>query len=215
MLPSALSTASASATLVPFAAQLPTPHHCCVRFAVVVTFHHATLTTRQPLSLTWTGLAPTGTRQLPWRTDSVLMQVEVKSVPHLRRSDNVGESMPQPRPGWANVWQSALRASKPKPLPRKTFPGRACRAADPSASLGMTKGRVSPPCTSGGWWKELQVPPLPSPGFPSTGNLMEPRDLSFFSALSSRLKDSVNPLAVAFPVPSSWFLPLPGHPGCA
>ena len=32
---------------------------------------------------------------------------------------------------------------RPKPaavLCRKTFPGRACRTADPSASLGMTKG---------------------------------------------------------------------------
>jgi hypothetical protein len=37
---------------------------CCVRFAVVVTFHHATLTTRRLLRLTWAGLAPAGTRQL-------------------------------------------------------------------------------------------------------------------------------------------------------
>jgi hypothetical protein len=28
-------------------------------------------------------------------------------------------------------------------LCRKTFPGRACRTADPSATLGMTKGRVA------------------------------------------------------------------------
>jgi len=38
---------------------------------VVVTFHHATLTTRRPLRLTWAGLAPAGTRQLAWRTDSI------------------------------------------------------------------------------------------------------------------------------------------------
>jgi hypothetical protein len=43
---------------------------------------------------------------------------------------------------------------------RKTFPGRAYRTADPSASLGMTKGRVALPCASVGWWREPQIPPL-------------------------------------------------------
>jgi hypothetical protein len=38
---------------------------------VVVTFHHATLTTRRLLRLTWAGLAPAGTRQLAWRTDMI------------------------------------------------------------------------------------------------------------------------------------------------
>ena len=60
--------------------------------------------------------------------------------------------------GLGCVWRSALRASMPRPLPRKTFPGRACRPADPSASLGMTKGRVSLPCASGGWLREQQIP---------------------------------------------------------
>jgi hypothetical protein len=71
--------------------------------------------------------------------DRALMQVQVK-VPRLRRSDNVGKSMPQPWPGWADVWRSALRASRPRPLPRKTFPGKVRRTADPSAALGMTRG---------------------------------------------------------------------------
>ncbi|WP_457811663.1 aldo/keto reductase [Sinorhizobium meliloti] len=41
-----------------------TPHDCCVRFAVVVTSHAATLATGRSLPLTRTGLAPAGTRQL-------------------------------------------------------------------------------------------------------------------------------------------------------
>src|SRR3984893_5460802 len=44
---------------------LPTPQDCCVRFAVVVAFHSATLTTRRALHLTWAGLSPAGSRQLP------------------------------------------------------------------------------------------------------------------------------------------------------
>jgi hypothetical protein len=32
--------------------------------------------------------------------------------------------------------------------------------ADPSASLGMTKGRATLLCASVGWWREQQVPPL-------------------------------------------------------
>ena len=71
--------------------------------------------------------------------DRVLMWVGGESVPRLRRSDIVGESDAPALPGWADVWRSALRASKPTPLPRKTFPGRVRRTADPSATLGMTK----------------------------------------------------------------------------
>lgn len=41
-----------------------TPHDCCVRFAVVVTSHVATLTTGRALPPTRAGLAPAGTRQL-------------------------------------------------------------------------------------------------------------------------------------------------------
>ena len=48
-----------------FAAQYPTPHDCCVRFAMVVAFHSATLATRPALPLTWAGLSPAGSRQLP------------------------------------------------------------------------------------------------------------------------------------------------------
>ena len=45
-------------------AQSHTPHDCCVRFAAVVTFHDATLTTGRALPLTRTGFAPAGSRQL-------------------------------------------------------------------------------------------------------------------------------------------------------
>ena len=45
-------------------AQSHTPHDHCVRFAVVVTFHDATLVTGRALPLTRTGLSPAGTRQL-------------------------------------------------------------------------------------------------------------------------------------------------------
>src|SRR3954451_16868263 len=45
-----------------------TPQDCCVRFAVVVAFHAATLATGRALPLTRTGLSPVGTRQLSWRT---------------------------------------------------------------------------------------------------------------------------------------------------
>jgi hypothetical protein len=49
-------------------AQSHTPQDCCVRFAVVVAFHAATLATGRALPLTRTGLSPVGTRQLSWRT---------------------------------------------------------------------------------------------------------------------------------------------------
>ena len=79
--------------------------------------------------------------------DRVLTQVEVKMCLRLRRSDKVGESMlsgPACRAGLTSAVD--LRASKSRPCPLKTFPGQACRTADPSASLGMTKGRVALPC---------------------------------------------------------------------
>ncbi|MGH7071126.1 MAG: hypothetical protein ACREFO_14095, partial [Acetobacteraceae bacterium] len=41
-----------------------TPYDHCVRFAMVVTFHSATLVTRRALPLTRTGLSPAGSRQL-------------------------------------------------------------------------------------------------------------------------------------------------------
>src|SRR5215210_7765208 len=48
--------------------QSHTPQDYCVRFAVVVAFHAATLATGRALPLTRTGLSPVGTRQLSWRT---------------------------------------------------------------------------------------------------------------------------------------------------
>jgi len=45
-------------------AQSHTPHDHCVRFVVVVTFHNATLVTRQALPLSRAGLSPAGPRQL-------------------------------------------------------------------------------------------------------------------------------------------------------
>src|ERR1035437_1890199 len=48
-----------------FAAQSPTLYNCCVRFAMVVTSHDATLATRRALPPTWAGHSPVGSRQLP------------------------------------------------------------------------------------------------------------------------------------------------------
>jgi hypothetical protein len=45
-------------------AQSHTPNDHCVRFAVVVAFHDATLVTGQALPLSRTGLSPAGPRQL-------------------------------------------------------------------------------------------------------------------------------------------------------
>ena len=64
MLPSTSMTVSAPANFYHFVAQSHTPHDCCVRFAVVVTFHAATLATGRALPLTRAGLSPAGTRQL-------------------------------------------------------------------------------------------------------------------------------------------------------
>ena len=47
-----------------FVAQSHTPNDHCVRFAVVVTFHDATLVTGRALPLSRTGLSPAGPRQL-------------------------------------------------------------------------------------------------------------------------------------------------------
>ena len=64
MLPSTLLTVSASASF--WISWLnPTPHRIAVRFAGTVTGADATLATRRALPLTWAGLAPAGSRQLP------------------------------------------------------------------------------------------------------------------------------------------------------
>jgi hypothetical protein len=49
---------------------------------------------------------------------------------------------------------------------RKTFRREVRGTAEPSASLGMTKGRASPPFRFDGTDDKQQVPPLRSPGFP-------------------------------------------------
>jgi hypothetical protein len=69
MLPSALSTASASAFIALSRLNSPPRNDCCVRFATVVSFRPATLTTGPTLLATRTGLSPAGSRQLSWRTD--------------------------------------------------------------------------------------------------------------------------------------------------
>src|SRR3954447_17975679 len=58
-----------------------TPQDCCVRFAVVVAFHAATLATGRALPLTRTGLSPAGTRQLSWRTNGWPMHSPVNASP--------------------------------------------------------------------------------------------------------------------------------------
>src|SRR3954452_5844987 len=80
MLPSAPLTASALRHSH-FVAQSHTPQDCCVRFAVVVTFHAATLATGRALPLTRTGLSPAGTRQLSWRTNGWPMRSPVNASP--------------------------------------------------------------------------------------------------------------------------------------
>lgn len=70
-----------------FAAQYPTPHNCCVRFAVVVAFHPATLATGRLLHLTRVGLPPTGPCQLSWRTEiTALVGCTFRAYP----SDTIG-----------------------------------------------------------------------------------------------------------------------------
>ena len=81
--------------------------------------------------------------------DRVPMQIELQVCRASWRSDDVGESMPQPcraRLTFLAVGPfEKLRADstglKTQTVSSKTFPGRACGTADPSASLGMTKGR--------------------------------------------------------------------------
>ena len=64
MLPSAVATASAPAiSRISWLNPTPQNDHC-VRFAVVVTFHDATLVTGRALPLSRTGLSPAGPRQL-------------------------------------------------------------------------------------------------------------------------------------------------------
>src|ERR1700683_4046827 len=64
MLPSAMSTASASAIIVLSRLNSSPRNDCCVRFATVVTFRPATLATNRTLLPHWTGLPPAGSRQL-------------------------------------------------------------------------------------------------------------------------------------------------------
>ena len=64
MLPSTDENVSAPAILNIIVAHSHTPNNRCVRFAVVVTSHDATLTIGRALPLTRAGLAPAGTRQL-------------------------------------------------------------------------------------------------------------------------------------------------------
>src|ERR1700689_4213111 len=64
MLPSAMSTASASAIIVLSRLNSSPLNDCCVRFATVVTFRPATLATNRTLLPHWTGLPPAGSRQL-------------------------------------------------------------------------------------------------------------------------------------------------------
>jgi len=63
-------------------AQSHTPQDCCVRFAVVVAFHAATLATGRALPSTRTGLPPVGSRQL--RLAHVAVGTEVTSRPPRR-----------------------------------------------------------------------------------------------------------------------------------
>jgi hypothetical protein len=70
MLPSAYVHDLGLCEFIIFGAQLLTLHDCCVRFAMVVAFHPATLATRRTLLLIWAGLSPAGSRQLSWRTDT-------------------------------------------------------------------------------------------------------------------------------------------------
>jgi len=72
-----------------------------------------------------------------------------------------------PQPGRGHRFPNIVRAlwarhtlTSTASLHRKTFPGRACRTADPSASLGMTKGRVVLPSGFIAWDREQQVAPL-------------------------------------------------------
>jgi len=99
------------------------------------------------------------------------MRVEVKCAAPTALGQCRGNDT-QALPGWADVWRSApstssgraLRASKPRLLPGKTFPGRAgpLRFAQGrlSATLGMTRGRVVSSSSIRCWWREQQVPPL-------------------------------------------------------
>src|SRR6516164_2382756 len=76
-----------------FEAQSHTPFDCCVRFVVVVTFHAATLATRRTLLLTWTGLAPAGSRQLLLAHHHILLA----GLPALSLTLRPVESLSRPR----------------------------------------------------------------------------------------------------------------------
>src|SRR3954447_13506945 len=80
-----------------------TPQDCCVRFAVVVAFHAATLATGRALPLTRTGLSPAGTRQLSWRTNGWPMCSPTDASPTPSRVPTHGSGpvrIATPSPWW-------------------------------------------------------------------------------------------------------------------
>src|ERR1700738_400611 len=64
-----------------FVAQSHTPDDHCVRFAVVVAFHDATLVIGRALPLSRTGLSPAGPRQLRLARSSAGSQIEELTHP--------------------------------------------------------------------------------------------------------------------------------------
>jgi hypothetical protein len=71
-----------------------------------------------------------------------------ESVPRLRRSDRVGNRYPSPGRAGLAFSGGPYGPRSPDRFLEITFPGGACGTADPSASLGMTKGRGVPHCGS-------------------------------------------------------------------
>ncbi len=71
MLPSVSVNDLGPCEIVFFGAQLLTLHDCCVRFAMVVAFHPATLATKRMLLPTWTGLCTGWITPTSWRTDGI------------------------------------------------------------------------------------------------------------------------------------------------
>ena len=85
---SSVPTASVPATSGISSLKSHTPHDHSLRFVVVVTFHDATLVTRQALSLTWTGLL---NRASPvWRTMAAPQSSLTSSVEQTARRRRVG-----------------------------------------------------------------------------------------------------------------------------
>jgi hypothetical protein len=54
-----------------FRGSIAHPQNRCLRFVPAVADEHATLASGRPLRLTRAGLAPAGSRQLPWRTSNL------------------------------------------------------------------------------------------------------------------------------------------------